>query len=112
MEVEPSPVLTKLPPRPKPKLVAARREPPAGAVGQIMTDALEPARGQRVELGQGYLRYAAVCKAQSQEPVTPDQYMDAMVTFCKGIGIRTRIIGDKLYLMDVQLTEQRVQASH
>jgi hypothetical protein len=73
-------------------------------VAQIMTDALEPAKGQRVELGAAYLAYAAACKRTGSAALTPDQFADAMVAFCKATGIRTRIENDsKLYLMNVQL---------
>ena len=92
-------------PPPRPKLVAARSDPPAGAVHRIMTAALEPAKGQRVELGRGYARYVSVCKDEGRQPVTPDQYMDAMVGFCTATGIKTRIEGDKLYLQNVQFVE-------
>ena len=68
---EPEPVPVKIAPPPRPTLVASRKEAPAGPIHRIMHDALEPARGRRVELGQGYLRYAAICKAEGRTPVTP-----------------------------------------
>jgi hypothetical protein len=101
-QTEPEPVTVKIAP-PRPTLVASRKEAPAGPIRRIMHDVLEPARGRRVELGQGYLRYTAICKAEGRTPVTPDQYMDAMVGFCKVTGIRTKIEGNRIYLMGEQL---------
>lgn len=69
-----------------------------------MTEALTPAKGQRVELGLGYLRYAAATKKAGHTPLDPDEFLDAMAAFCKGAGIRTRIHDDKLYLIDVELS--------
>lgn len=67
-----------------------------------MHDVLEPQRGSRVELGQAYSRYSAECRSARAEPVTPDQFMDAMAGLCKVVGIKTE--ADKLYLMNVLLT--------
>jgi len=97
-----------IPAPPRPRLVAARKDPPAGPVAQIMTGALEPAKGQRVELGAAYLSYAAACRRTGAVSLSPDQFADAMVGFCKATGIRTRIENDdKLYLMNVQLKDAR-----
>jgi hypothetical protein len=93
----------KLPPPPSPKLATAKKERPAGPIPRIMTAVLEPARGQRVELGEAFVRYAAECKAKAREAVPPDVFLDAMARFCKTVGIKTKIISDKLYLLDVQL---------
>ena len=53
LEVAP-PATLALPPRPK--LVAANNEPLAGSIPKIMTAALEPAAGKRVELRRGVWR--------------------------------------------------------
>jgi hypothetical protein len=74
--------------------------------GAEVTAALQPAKGQRVELGRAVLRYAAQCKAEGREPVPPDVFMDAMARFCKTVGIKAKIIGENLYLMDAQLVER------
>jgi hypothetical protein len=68
-----------------------------------MTAVLEPAKGQRVELSEAFSRYVAECKIESREPVSPDVFMDAMAHFCNGVGIKTKIINDKLYLLNVRL---------
>ena len=52
--IEAEAVQARLPLPPRPKLVAANVEPPAGSIPRIMTAALEPAKGQRVELAEVY----------------------------------------------------------
>jgi hypothetical protein len=37
--------------------------------------------------------------------VPPEVFMDAMARFCKVVRIKTKIIGEKLYLLDVQLAQ-------
>lgn len=104
----PAPVLPRLQlTPPPPKLASSRTEPPAGPVAKIMTDELEPARAQRVEIREAYMRYVDACKLQGAAAVTPDQFLDAMAKFCKSVGIKTKINGETLYLMGVQL-----QAAH
>lgn len=98
----------RLPPPPRPRLVAAKKEPPAGPVPQIMTDALEPAKGQRVQLEAAYVRYASECKVSQREPVEPDVFMDALARFCKVTKIRTKLDCGRLYLLDVQLVNKAV----
>lgn len=94
----------KLPPPSRPTLAIARQEPPAGPVPRIMTGALEPAKGERLELGKAYSRYVAVCKAEARAAVTPNQFMDAMAKFCKQVGIKSKIENEKLYLIDIELS--------
>jgi hypothetical protein len=77
--------------RRSPKLATAKKEPPAGPIPRIMTAVLEPAKGARV-----VLRSAAECQAEGRAPVPPEVFMDAMARFCKSVGIKTRIIDDKL----------------
>lgn len=102
-EAEPAEPIRTLPPPPKPRLVAAREGPPVGSVPRIMTAALERARGQRVTLDTCYARYKLENKGA--EPVTADQFMDAMAKFCRDAGIKTKITTKNLYLLDVQLAE-------
>ena len=70
-----------------------------------MTAALEPAKGQRVDLEAVFHRYTAECKAEARESVPPDVFMDAMARFYKAVGSKTKIIGEKLYLLNVQLVQ-------
>ena len=56
-----------------------------------MHDVLEPQRGSRAKLRQAYSRYSAECRSARAEPVTPDQFMDAMAGLCKVVGIRAKI---------------------
>jgi hypothetical protein len=68
-----------------------------------MTAILEPAKGQRVDLELAFRRYTAKCKAEGRESVPPDIFMDAMARFCRTVGIKTKIIDDRIYLLNVQL---------
>ena len=97
---------SKLPPPQRPTLATTRADAPAGPIHRIMTEALIPAKGQRVELGEAFMRYSELCRAEGRDPVTTDVYMDAMARFCKVAGIRTRIVGEKLYLLNVRLASR------
>jgi hypothetical protein len=68
-----------------------------------MTAALDPAKGRKVSLEQCFARYTS--DSGKRVPMAPDVFMDAMSEFCKGVGIRTKIEGDKLYLIDVELAD-------
>ena len=106
----PAPAPEKLPAPPRPRLATAKREPPAGPVPRIMTAALEPSKGSRVELGQAFTRYSADCRSEGRQPVDPEVFMDAMARFCKSTGIKTRIEGNSLFLLDVQLVNLASEA--
>jgi hypothetical protein len=105
--LEPLPEI--IPPRARPRLATTRIAPPAAPIAELMTAALEPAKGRRVSLEQCFARYQVDSKVLKRDPVPPDTFMDAMSEFCRGVGIRTKIERDKLYLMNVQLVtpEQR-----
>jgi hypothetical protein len=93
----------KLPPPARPKLATARNDAPAASIVRIMTAALELAKGQRVDLEAAFHRYAADSKAEGRDPVEADVYIDSMARFCKTVGIKTKTINGKLYLLGVQL---------
>ena len=88
----------------RPTLATTRADAPAGPIHRIMTEALIPAKGQRVELGEAFMRYSELCRAEGRDSLTTDVYMDAMARFCKVAGIRTRITGEKLYLLKCTLS--------
>jgi hypothetical protein len=103
---EPAPLVSQpeiIAPRPRPKLVAARKDQPAAPVAALMTADLEPAKGRQVSLEQCFARYTS--DSGKRVPIAPDGVMDAMSEFCKSVGIRTKIEGDKLYLIDVELAD-------
>jgi hypothetical protein len=75
--------------------VAARKELPAVFHPPDHDGRMDPAKGRRVELGDAYVRYAAVCRAKSRRAVTPEQFADAMGTFCEIAKIKTRMIGGR-----------------
>jgi hypothetical protein len=88
---------------PRPKLVATSDEPPFGQVVQICTDAMEPARGKRVEIADLHEEYAIRCKARGLRAYPPVEFAARLET--KRMGIRTKAVGSKVYLLDVQLVQ-------
>ena len=95
--------------RPGRKLITAA-EPPSQQVMRIMAAALEPAPGMSVALDSGYRRYAAICAAEGVEPVLPEAYLDAMVEFCRAVGLVTRSRKGRVHLVNVALAEPGVVA--
>jgi hypothetical protein len=85
------------------KLVAVRSEVPFGSIPKILTTALEPAAGERVEIAETYRRYHLDCAAEGNSAVSPEQFADPLRRFCKGAGIRTKVEGDHVYLLNVRL---------
>jgi hypothetical protein len=35
--------------------------------------------------------------------LTPEQFIDPAQRFCQACGIRTQVVGERIYLLDVQL---------
>jgi hypothetical protein len=86
------------------KLVAAvRSDRLAGSIPKILTAALEPAAGQRVEMAEVYRRYNQDCAAEGNSAVPPAQFADPLARFCKGAGIRTKVEGEHVYLLNVRI---------
>lgn len=96
----------------RPKLVTLNAEPTAGSIPKILNGILEPSCGRRVEIEECHNGYAAQCRIEGKRAVMPAHFVDPLKQFCRRAGIRTRIIGDRFYLLDVQLVvRQRQQAS-
>ena len=89
------------------KLIAAP-ERPSQQVMRIMTDALTPAPGMSVALDSGYRRYAAICAAEGVEPVPPEAYLDAMVEFCRAVGLSTRSRKGRVHLVNVAFAGEQI----
>jgi hypothetical protein len=88
----------------RPKLVAANNDPPpGGSIPKIMTAALEPATGKRVELEEAFGAYAGACQAEGKRAVPPGQFVDPLRKFCAAAGIRIKEDADHVYLMNVRL---------
>jgi hypothetical protein len=98
----------------RPKLVASNPSgQPMGSIPRILTAALEPSQGGRVEIGDAYRRYAQECAKESKRSVSPDQFVEQLDRFCKGADIRTKTMRDgQVYLLDVRLVraEEKLQA--
>lgn len=93
-----------IPPPAKPKLIASSPTP-VGSVNRILTDNLESAPGQRVEIAEVGTRYREVCREQGRKPVSMDEFVEGVEKFCKAIGLKRRTIDGHVYLMDVQLVQ-------
>lgn len=102
----PEPELAKLPEIQRPKLIASSAEQPAGSIPKILTAALEPAGGERVEMADVYKRYRVDCAAEEKRALPPNQFVDPLARFCKVAGIRTKATGEKVYLMNVRLAAE------
>ena len=96
-------VQVKLPPVSGPRLVTANAEPAVGSIPKIMTAALEPVAGKRVELEEAFGAYAGACEAEGKRAVPPGQFVDPLKKFCKAAGIRIKEEADQVYLVNVQL---------
>jgi hypothetical protein len=110
----PSPVVSLPVAEARPKLVASStRDRPVGAIPKILTAALEPASGDRVEMAEAYRSYVQGCAMEGKGPVTPAQFAEPLARFCKGAGIRTKSMRDgRVYLLDVRLVraEEKLKA--
>ena len=93
-------------PPPRPTLVAASNELPAGSIPKIMTAALEPAAGNRVELEEVFAAYADGCQIEGKRAVPPGQFVEPLRKFCKAAGIRIKDEGGHVYLMNVRIAGQ------
>jgi hypothetical protein len=102
----------KLPAPPRPKLVAANPKPPAGSVPKILTALLAPSKGARVEMGEVYAGYAAECRKQGVRALALAEFADALAAFCKGAGIRTKMDGEHVYLLNVRLSAAPAEHGH
>jgi hypothetical protein len=98
------------PARPKP--VAANNDPPSDSIPKIMTAALEPAAGKRVELEEAFGAYTGACEAEGKRAVPPGPFVDPLRKFCKAAGIRIRDEGGHVYLMNVQIVGNPSFVSH
>jgi hypothetical protein len=74
-----------------------------GSIPKILTAALEPAAGERVEMAEVYRRYNLDCIAAGNSAVSAEQFADPLARFCKGAGIRTKVEGGHVFLLNVRL---------
>ena len=104
---EPERARVAIPPRPKPQLIASNPSPPVGSVKRILTDNLDHSPGRKVEIAELGKRYRDVCKAEGKCAVSQDAFVADFGAFCDAVGIKRKMVGDHLYLIDVQLTQLR-----
>jgi hypothetical protein len=84
--------------QPKPRLVAEGKSRTKG-VAAYLAERLQPRRGARVELEECQAAYAA----SGMRPITAQEFVESLQHFCGACRIKTKVIGDRVYLMDVQL---------
>jgi len=87
---------------PKPRLVAQEKARTKG-VALYLAERLQPKPGARVELEECQFDYAA----SGLRPLTTKEFVESLQHFCSACRIKTRVIGDKVYLLDVQLAPMR-----
>src|SRR5204863_3273670 len=83
----------------------------AGSVPKILAELLRPAKGRRVEIGKVFASYVAACEAEGLRALTPSQFIDPTQRLCQECNIQTRVIGKRIYLLDVQLLASPSAAS-
>jgi hypothetical protein len=82
---------------------AGSRKAVADILKPAMLRAIEPAKGQVLELGKAYSAYQTACRSTDRTPVAAEQFEAALVGFCKAAGITTKRKGSELVLLNVQL---------
>jgi hypothetical protein len=111
--IKAAPLLPAVADDPRPRLVTSNPniQPAGAAIPKIMTAALDPADGERVEIAQAYRRYAQECARENKRPVSPERFAEALARFCKAVGIRTKAMPDgSAYLLDVRLARSDMKA--
>jgi hypothetical protein len=84
--------------------VAGGNARPAGSIPKILSAALEPWKGSRVEMEEIYAAYARECARQGVAAVTPEEFVDPLKRFCRACRITAKVEDAKVYLMNVRLT--------
>ena len=64
----------------------AGRKAIADTLKPTMIEAIEPAKGQTLELAKAYSAYEAACRKTDRAALPPDQFAHALAGFCKGAG--------------------------
>jgi hypothetical protein len=88
---------------PAPKLVVSSGARRAGSIPKIVSAALEPAKGSRVEFEEVFAAYAAECTKQGVAAVKPEEFVDPLKRFCRACRITAKVEGGRVYLMNVRL---------
>jgi hypothetical protein len=88
----------------------AGRKVIADALKPVMIEAIEPAKGQTLELAKAYSAYEVACRKSDRAALPPDQFAHALAGFCKGAGIPTQYDNGKLYLLNVQIKGAQLPA--
>jgi hypothetical protein len=84
--------------QPKPRLVAQEKSRATG-VAVFLAERLHPKSGARVELEDCQAAYAA----SGLRTLTAEEFVEAPQHFCRACRVKTKIAGDKVYLLNVEL---------
>ncbi len=57
-----------------------------------------------MEIAEVGYRYREICKAEKKRAASQDTFVADFGAFCDAVGIKRKMLGDRLYLIDVQLT--------
>src|SRR5262249_26617845 len=112
VQTAPMPQMVVVPPAPKPKLIAINPDRPVGSVKRILTDHMESAPGDMVEVADIGNRYRAVCRRDGKRTGTPEEVCTKLDAFCRTGGIKRKKVGEHLYLLDVRLASVEAPDDH
>jgi hypothetical protein len=59
-----------------------------------------------------YHCYRLDCAAECNSAVSPEQFADPLKRFCKGAGIRTKVEGEHVYLLNVRIAGAHADHQH
>jgi len=104
------PQMVVVPSAPRLKLIATSPDRPVGSVKRILTDHMESAPGDMVEVADIGNRYRVVCRRDGKRTVTPDEFCNELDDFCRTVGIKRKKVGEQLYLLDVRLASLEARA--
>jgi hypothetical protein len=89
----------------RPQLVVVSES--TGSVPKALTEILKPVPGKRVEIADAYKGYATRCREMGTKPASTVQFAEIV----KKTGIKTRMVNDLVYLLNVQLVSAMSQLS-
>jgi hypothetical protein len=89
----------------RPRLVVVNQ--PTGSVPKALMEILKPVQGKRVEIADAYRGYATRCRNMGVVPASTVRFAELV----RETGIKTRMIKDLVYLLNVQLVSPMSKVS-
>jgi hypothetical protein len=90
---------------PKPRLVAQEKSRARG-VAVYLAERLQPRPGARVEMEECQAAYAA----SGLRSLTTEEFVESLQHFCLACGVKTKVVGEKVYLLNVELADEHLGA--